>query len=246
MISVAMATHNGERYIGRQLNTILCQLTTEDEVVISDDGSTDRTLEIIESIHSPLIRLHHFTPDNTLPLPERIGQNFANALGQCRGDYIFIADQDDVWLRKKVAVMVEALQEADLTISNSWLMNSDGRCHATRYTTRPPTGHYLLLRPQYQGCCMALRRELLEAILPLPRRMPLYDSYIGLLGECIGRVSYIDEPLIIHRLHQTNASTTHRNPLHYKLSYRIRLLAQIYCRAITHKVKRMKLWKAYR
>lgn len=240
MISVAMATHNGERYVAEQLRSILCQLSAGDEIVISDDGSTDATLDIVASLHSPLIRLHRIAPDTSLPLPERVGRNFGNALEHCRGDYIFIADQDDIWLRHKVATMVEALQRADMAVSDSWLMQPDGRCLSTRYRTTSPLRNYLLLgRAKYQGCCMALRRELLRRMLPLPRRMPLYDSYLGLLGELSGRVCYLAEPLICHRLHACNTSLTASNPLHYKISYRLRLLSQIYRRAILYRFKQL-------
>lgn len=241
MISVAMATHNGERYIAEQISSILCQLSESDELVISDDGSTDATLDVIASFGSPQIRLLRLSPDRSLRLPERVGRNFANALEQCRGSVVFIADQDDVWLRHKVQTMVAALQEADVAISDSWIVGSDDNCSRLRYGRSSPLGNYLLLgRAKYQGCCMALRREALRRMLPMPSRMPLYDSYLGLLGELTGRVSYIAEPLILHRLHHANASQSVRNPLLYKLSYRLRLLAQIYRRAIEYRFKQLK------
>jgi glycosyltransferase involved in cell wall biosynthesis len=95
-ISVCMATHNGARFIRRQLETILTQLAPGDEVVISDDSSTDGTLEIIDSFDDPRIRL--FT-GNTFFGPIF---NFENALRKAMGEIIVLADQDDIWLDGKV------------------------------------------------------------------------------------------------------------------------------------------------
>lgn len=89
MISVCMATYNGTKYIQEQINSILSQFGENDELVISDDGSKDDTCSIISSYQDSLIKLlfnkgkHGF-----------IG-NFENALSQCKGDYIFLSDQDD-------------------------------------------------------------------------------------------------------------------------------------------------------
>ncbi len=246
MISVALATHNGQRYIRQQITSILRQLSAEDEIIISDDGSTDRTIEIIRHIGSPLIKIVHLTPDTALPLPERIGRNFGNALQHCRGEYIFIADQDDIWLPNKVKRMVEALQEYDLAVSDSLIMEPHCRCQRSFYGRRSPLRNYLLLGAKYQGCCLAMRRRIVEKMLPFPRRMPLYDTYLGLGGELIGRATYIKEPLIIHRQHDGNASRSTHNPLHYKISYRIRLLVQIYRRAIKHYVEQLKKGKIWR
>ena len=96
MISICLITYNGEKYINEQLDSILCQLSADDEVVVSDDGSTDRTLSIIRDYN-----------DNRLRIISNSGKhgvvyNVENALREVKGDYIFLADQDDVWLPGKV------------------------------------------------------------------------------------------------------------------------------------------------
>lgn len=246
MISVAMTTHNGEKYLRQQIDSILRQLSPEDEIVISDDGSTDNTIKIIEAYNSPNIRLLHWSTNLSLPLPERIGENFGNALAHCRGEYIFISDQDDIWLQRKVETMVEALQECDLVISNSLLLEKGCRCVRNFYNHRSPLRNYILVGKKYQGCCMALRAEALQRILPLPKRVALYDSYIGLVVELTGRVKYIAQPLLIHRIHTENTSKNMRNPLHYKISYRIRLLSDIYRIVIRHHIEHLKFSKPWR
>ncbi len=98
MVSVCIATYNGEHYLREQLDSILAQIGKEDEVVISDDSSTDGTLALIESYHDPRIRVLHHDPNlvtTTFPL-DRPTHNFENALRHAKGDILFLADQDDV------------------------------------------------------------------------------------------------------------------------------------------------------
>ena len=95
-VSVAMASFNGEKYISTQIKTILENLTENDELVISDDGSTDGTRRIIEGFNDSRIRL--------LEGPKQgVKKNFENAIRNCSGKYIFLSDQDDVWMCGKRA-----------------------------------------------------------------------------------------------------------------------------------------------
>jgi len=119
MISVCIATYNGEKYIREQLDSILYQLSMEDEIVIPDDGSTDKTIEIIKGINDPRIKIfYHQTEKNnylgTLKTCFLVGRNAHNALKHASGDYIFWADQDDVWLEGKVATFMQHLKKYDL------------------------------------------------------------------------------------------------------------------------------------
>ena len=96
MISVCIATYNGGKTIHTQLASILSQLGENDEVVISDDHSTDNTLDIIRAFNSPIVRIVE-GPVKGSPIP-----NFENALQHSKGDIIFLADQDDKWVENKV------------------------------------------------------------------------------------------------------------------------------------------------
>ena len=113
MITVCIATFNGEKYIREQLNSILFQLSLQDEVIVSDDGSTDNTISIIKSFNDNRIKIidgvHRHSP--TL--------NFEKALKEAKGDYIFLADQDDVWKDDKVKICLKWLQHYDCIISDA-------------------------------------------------------------------------------------------------------------------------------
>jgi len=111
-ISVCMATYNGERYLKEQLDSILKQLSFTDEIIISDDGSQDRTIEIIESFGDSRIKLFHSTQQNLI-------YNFENALSKASGDIIFLSDQDDIWYENKVEKSMYHLQKYGLVFSNA-------------------------------------------------------------------------------------------------------------------------------
>src|SRR5574344_164358 len=115
MISVCMAVYNGEKYLREQIESILKQLSPEDELVVSDDASTDASIEIIERIKdSRLIILKN---------ENRLGPiyNFERALVHCRGDLIFLSDQDDLWLTGKVNACVQKLKEYDLILHDAFV-----------------------------------------------------------------------------------------------------------------------------
>jgi glycosyltransferase involved in cell wall biosynthesis len=115
MISVCMAVYNGEKYLQEQIESILKQLSPEDELVLSDDASTDASIEIIERIKDSRLIL--------LKNEKRLGPiyNFERALVHCRGDLIFLSDQDDLWLTGKVNACVQKLKEYDLILHDAFV-----------------------------------------------------------------------------------------------------------------------------
>ena len=108
MISVCMATYNGEKYIELQLRSILPQLSEDDEVIVSDDASTDQTLDVVRRLNDNRIKIVHHETDHGYT------RNFENALKYAKGDYIFLSDQDDEWLPEKVQVTLQALPAVTL------------------------------------------------------------------------------------------------------------------------------------
>ena len=116
-ISVCIATYNGERYIAKQLDSILEQLRDDDEVVVSDDSSGDKTLEIIQSYQDKRIKLF---PNQKFRSPIF---NFENALKQATGSYIFLSDQDDLWGPGKVETALKSLQTHQVFVSDANIIN---------------------------------------------------------------------------------------------------------------------------
>ena len=204
-ISVCMATYNGALFIERQLNSILHQLTIEDEVIISDDGSTDNTLQLINNFADQRIKV--ITNKN------RHGPvgNFENALKHSSGKLIFLADQDDIWLPDKVTIMAPLLLTYDLVLSDCEVTDHQGnvlRPSFFKYRGSRQGFWTNLYRNSYVGCCMAFRREILTYILPFPTHIHMHDWWIGLLVEAKGQVVFYKEPLIKYVRHGGNASPT--------------------------------------
>ena len=166
MISVCIATYNGQRFIERQITSILSQIAEDDEVVVADDGSTDDTLAILRGLNDPRIRIidgaHRHSPT----------WNFEKALEQARGEFIFLADQDDVWMPEKVAVTMSYLQKYDCVVSDNVIVDAEGAVIAESFyavnKTRSGKYYNLLIKNGYLGCCMAFRRCVLESALPFP------------------------------------------------------------------------------
>ncbi|GAB3944236.1 glycosyltransferase family 2 protein [Spirosoma harenae] len=204
-VSVCIATYNGSAFIERQLSSILAQLDSGDEVIISDDGSTDNTVAIITNFADPRIKL--------LINKNRHGPigNFENTLQHTSGQLIFLSDQDDIWLPNKVAVIRSLLEKYDLVLSNCEVVDQSGKVlHPSFFQTRgSKPGFWMnLYRNSYMGCCMAFRRNVLAYSLPFPKRIHMHDWWIGLLVEAKGRVTFYEEPLIQYVRHGNNASPT--------------------------------------
>ena len=213
MISVCIATYNGKEELRRQLDSIYPQLSAEDEIVISDDNSTDGTRELIESyMHredvEPQVRLID-GPCLHSPIP-----NFENALRNSKGDYIFLSDQDDQWMPNKVEVIMRALQQSCCVVSDCVVTDGNLRVIAPSFyqlnVTRPGWMYNLLRKNGYLGCCMAFRRCVLERSLPFPKHTPMHDIWIGNVAAMYFDVNFIDDKLINFCRHDHNASDTAR------------------------------------
>ncbi len=206
MISVCMATYNGERYIVEQLVSILKQLGEEDEVIISDDGSKDKTLEVVKSLNDPRVKV--FTDNKN----HGFTGNFYNALSKAKGDYIFLSDQDDVWMDNKVAVVMDAFKTYDFVVSDAIEVDENLKeINHSRITTYGMKSGFWnnLLRSRYLGCCMAFKRNVLEGLFPPPTYENDYphDLWIALIGEKYFKSKLIEQPLILYRRHGHNVSS---------------------------------------
>ncbi len=203
MISVCIASYNGERYLGEQLASIL-KSPLVDEVVISDDGSSDATRDVIARHADSRVRVVEGPRAGPV-------KNFEHALSQVRGDQIFLADQDDVWLPGKVETMSRSLATCDLALSDCAVVDQDLQVLYPSFFalrgSRPGLARNLV-RNSYLGCCMAFQRSLLGYALPFPKSLPMHDWWLGLVAETFGRVAFIPTSLLMYRRHGTNASDT--------------------------------------
>jgi hypothetical protein len=214
LISIAMCTYNGEVYLSDQLVSIANQTHPSDELVICDDGSTDNTLQI----------LHQFGKEAPFPVKvyrnqQRLGptKNFEKALSLCSGDFVFLSDQDDVWMPQKVNTLIQALKNnpgAGYVFSDAVIV--DELLRPMGYTMWQSIEFIRGQRRQFEqgkqlavlvkhnvvtGATMAFRAELKSIILPIPDEI-IHDEWIALLATSLGMYGVlIEEPLIQYRQH---------------------------------------------
>lgn len=217
-VSVAMATYNGAKYLLEQLDSLLCQTTPIDEVIICDDGSSDKTCEIVQNFiaENQLAETWHFiqNEDNL-----GYGENFHKAANLTTGDAIFFCDQDDVWRKDKVAVCIECLHQNekiqllctdfDPLVSSSDAPNlgfdvkADMSCDGSLQRIEFNYKNIFIRR---LGCTMAVRSEFLRRIQPFWFEGWAHDECVWKLAQIEDGCYVLHEPLLQRRLHSDNVS----------------------------------------
>lgn len=204
-VSVAMATYNGEKYIKEQITTILDNLQDNDELVISDDGSNDNTINIIKSFNDQRIKL--------INGPRKgLKQNFNNAIKNTTGDYIFLSDQDDIWMSDKVNKILEEFRKNDYILIQHDAIVVDEKDNiifdSFAEHRKVKTGIVKnLIKNSYHGCCITFKKELKNKILPIPDTIYLHDQWIGMIAEIEGKTYFLNEKLMKYRRHSENNSS---------------------------------------
>jgi glycosyltransferase, family 2 len=230
MVSVCIATYNGEQYIKDQVDSVLKQLSCCDELIVSDDGSTDSTINILESYQDSRIKIYYNN------IRHGVIGNFENALRQVNGDYIFLSDQDDVWLPSKIERMLYYLRDYDLVLSDCKIVDVNLNILEDSFFTiiSSKKGFFNnLAKNSYMGCCIAFKKDILSYILPFPKNIAMHDSWIGLSVELNGKPFFLEEPLILYRRHGNNASFTSGKSQYsfiYKVQYRLNMLFSLLSR----------------
>jgi glycosyltransferase involved in cell wall biosynthesis len=227
IVSVCMATYQGELYVERQLHSILEQLGENDEVIVVDDCSTDRTVELIQNLRDPRIVVFRNEVNR------REVYSFGRAIEIARGDIVFLADQDDVWLPGRVQLMAGRLRKSNaaLITSNFEWMDAGERPLDVAFdgVSSPASTHYFrniadifIGKTNYFGCAMAFRHDLIPIITPIPSYVESHDVWIALAANQIGSNLHIDDKTLRKRRHGSNTTSTVSNrSLFLKLKSRL-------------------------
>ncbi len=204
-VSVAMATFNGETYLPEMLDSLASQTRPPDELVVRDDGSTDRTLDVVHDFASraPF-------PVRVVPGGERLGyaQNFVAASRACTGDLLFFADQDDFWRPEKLETVGRAVSRGEVVavFHDFALQDADGRQIAPSYAdVLADRGFYPVVA--LKGCSIAVTRGFVDTWGWPPRSSPVsHDFWVTLLATAFGQRRILPDVLIDHRIHDANTS----------------------------------------
>lgn len=227
-VSVCIATYNGIDYLKEQLESILYQLSPCDEIIISDDGSNDGTVELIDLFKAKDKRIKFFQGPK-----EGLIKNFENAINHSIGGFVFLSDQDDIWIDGKVTTMKSALLKNHLVVSDCFVIGKDELVIYDSFFANNGSRKGVvknLIKNSYLGCCMAFRREILELALPFPKTIPMHDWWLGLVAESFYNTSFINTKLLKYRRHGNNASPTGEKStttLGAKFIYRLNLIKPI-------------------
>jgi len=231
LYSICLATYNGEIFIEMQLKSILSQLPMKSEIIISDNGSSDNTLSIIESLNDKRIII--------ISCQEKgVVKNFENALKHANGDIIFLSDQDDIWLPDKFDVFTKALEHNDIVVSDCIITNEKlEEIHNSFFSINKSSKGIFknLLKNSYIGCNMAFNRKILNLALPIPSNTPMHDWWIGLIGEKFGNPLFIKDKTLLYRRHAKSFSLSGEKSaftLYKKITFRIHITFNLLSRII--------------
>ena len=227
-ISVCMATYNGSSFIYKQIVSILDQLAIDDELIIVDDCSLDTTLDIVSSIIDN--RIVVFKNDVNVG----VNQSFSRAILAAKGDYIFLSDQDDIWIEGRVRLMIDYLNKNNvylLTSNFSWInefdipvvVHFDGVSSLRSRNYFGNIWDIFVGKTNYFGCAMLFRREMKAYIVPIPNFVESHDLWIAKIGNLLGSQVHLDNITFLKRIHRSNMTSTSSNR---------RLFAKIYSRYI--------------
>ncbi|OXA81507.1 hypothetical protein B0A65_04080 [Flavobacterium frigidimaris] len=237
-ISVCVATYNGGDFIKAQLQSILKQLSYNDEIIISDDGSTDETISIISSFSDARIRLIHNDSSYLKSIKSsrsyQVTKNFENALAYATGEYIFLSDQDDVWEDGKVTGCISLLkgEKCNLVVHDATVVDESDNVIMPSYFRKinAKKGFFRnIIKNSYLGCCMVFDRSVLLQALPFPQNLIAHDMWIGLVAEKIGKVVFVEKKYIRYKRHSaavTASGMKSDNSLNFKIYYRVQFFFQ--------------------
>jgi glycosyltransferase involved in cell wall biosynthesis len=194
-----MATYNGSIYIREQVASILVQLSPLDEIVVSDDHSTDNTLQILGEFADKRIKIYinHGA--------KGVVGNFENALKHSIGEYLFLCDQDDVWLPDKITICLKYLENFMLVVTDCSVTDESLAVTIPSFFEKAKSGKRFwknIFKNTYLGACVCFRRELLNLVLPIPQSLSVHDEWIGSLADIFYEVYFLPEVCIYYRRHQ--------------------------------------------
>ena len=221
-ISVVMATYNGAKYLKAQMDSIVPYLEEKDELIVSDDGSTDGSRDIIKGYikHYPNVRLIAGPCKGVI-------KNFENGILHAKNDIIMFSDQDDVWLPEKLPLIrklfdenpnVSLIHHDKIVCNNKQIESGNGGYASLRGGMWHHGVLHNLLMNCYYGCCIAMRKSFIKQIVPFVESTVAYDQLVGLIAENQKCSMFISTPLIKRRIHGNNMS--HKLPLLKRFVFR--------------------------
>jgi len=210
LVSIALCSYNGEKYIRQQLDSILDQTYRNLEVVIVDDCSTDDTFNIVSNYAGRDSRIKCFKNEINLGF----NKNFEWAITLTTGAYIAISDQDDIWLPQKIERLLNAIADNWLVFSNSVFINDNNEIKEGRVLSKfNPAAHdykSMLMDNFVTGHTTLFKREFVDYFLPFPEK-GFYDWWMGFIALYHHKIVFLDEVLTQYRIHDASVMQNRLN-----------------------------------
>lgn len=225
VVEILMATYNGADYIRQQIDSIRSQTLNDWKLSICDDCSTDGTVDIITSIAHDDPRINIISQDVKFGSAQA---NFTFLMSHATGDYVFLADQDDIWHPNKLKLFMDRIDEAErrygtgtplLAFSDLTVVDAEDHVIAPSFLTyigRDPRRtdlNELLVQNLVTGCASAMNHAMIQAIHAFSvndaKAMMMHDWVYALLAASVGHLIYVDEATVDYRQHGTNVMGAH-------------------------------------
>jgi glycosyltransferase involved in cell wall biosynthesis len=228
-VEILLATFNGEKFLARQIESVISQTHTNWRLLISDDGSTDSTLEIATrfSLQDQRIAVVNSSKQGG------VVPNFSKALSFAAADYFMFCDQDDVWLDDKIAIMLDHLIKMEEThgknvpilgFSDLSVVDHDlSEISESFYVANKldPNNNldsrYLMWSSSVYGCTVIFNAALARIAAPIPAGMPMHDQWFALVATLTGLVFYVPKRTIMYRQHSANVVGARRKNFYSRL-----------------------------
>lgn len=214
MISIALTSYNGEKYIREQLDSISNQTIQDFEIIVCDDVSKDNTWNILQEYKEKDSRFRIYRNEQNLGFKK----NFEKAISLCKGDYIALSDQDDIWTNDHLEILFNLIGDNYLACGNALLVDGNGKSldinisQMVGFVRQPSNSldlsYRILLRGNvFQGSSMLLSREFLKIALPIPVEIKFHDGWFAAIASIADKIVYTDIIVNNHRRHFDNNSS---------------------------------------
>lgn len=211
MISIAMATYNGERFIQEQLDSILEQSVQDFELIVCDDCSKDNTVSILHRYAAMDNRIHIYKNEVNLGFKK----NFEKAVSLCSGEFIALSDQDDIWEKNHLEVLVGMIAHSSLACGNALMVDADNQPLGQYLNENeklyffPSDGKKYIYRSLLTGNClqgssMLMQADFVKKCLPIPEEFLYHDVWFALCACFENGIVYTFQSVMRYRQHGTN------------------------------------------
>jgi len=206
LVSIAMCTHNGEKYLRQQIESLLSQTYTNIEIIVVDDASVDRTKVILEEYASRDDRFSFFINEKNIGY----NKNFERAISLSSAQYIATCDQDDIWEPGKIETMMNIWPPGSL-----FIYSLSGNFYQDDFKSRQPAPkvyysdisniHSLVFNSPVHGHASMFKKELINQCTPFPGDI-FYDWWMSMHAASMGVIGCVPQTLTWHRVHENNSS----------------------------------------